>query len=475
MDIQDMFHACKLGDLQRLQYLVEMKEVDIDTRDKWDSTPLYYACLCGHRDIVEYLLDKGAKCEANTFDGERCLYGALTDDIRNLLKSYHVISSRTIRRELYEEFLRRLLQDRVYSDVVFRVHGEEFPAHRCILSARCLFFANMFKTKWLNKPVVELNHSLMSEGAFGSILQYLYTGSMGVSMDLVDDCLKLARQCQLYELMTEIEDRMKKTLSWESSKPGVRVTTLVLESQGSDVLQRDLAQLAHWALPDQLNSWVVGELPFEPESLPLSYPDICFCVQEHKFMCHKVFFCGRSDYFQALLEDHFGECQQGESVPTLILHDVSVDVFVRILMYIYTDSCDLHADFVGDVLMWADMYLLPGLKRLCASSMMAYVDLSNVVSLIRTARLFNLPRLESHCAEFIANNLSKVISQEDFKALVIEDASNVQQREETDSIDIVDEIRFYISSFVLTYSEMEEANEKLRLIDDMLEELDIEG
>ena len=53
------------------------------------------------------LFFSGAKCEANTFDGERCLYGALTDDIRNLLKSFHVISKRTIRRDLFEEFLRK--------------------------------------------------------------------------------------------------------------------------------------------------------------------------------------------------------------------------------------------------------------------------------------------------------------------------------------------------------------------------------
>lgn len=58
---------------------------------------------------------------------------------------------------------------------------------------------------------------------------------------------------------------------------------------------------------------------------------------------------------------------------------------------------------------------------------------------------------------------------------MLEDARNVKGREETDTVDIVDEIRYYISSFVLTYSDMEEANEKLRLIDDLLEELDIEA
>lgn len=62
----------------------------MNLRDKWDSTPLYYACLCGHLEIVEFLLENGARCEANTFDGERCLYGALTDQIRNILKNYKI-------------------------------------------------------------------------------------------------------------------------------------------------------------------------------------------------------------------------------------------------------------------------------------------------------------------------------------------------------------------------------------------------
>lgn len=49
----------------------------------------------------------GAHCEENTFDGERCLYGALNDKIKKMLKSYKAITSSTIRRDCYYEFLRR--------------------------------------------------------------------------------------------------------------------------------------------------------------------------------------------------------------------------------------------------------------------------------------------------------------------------------------------------------------------------------
>lgn len=57
--------------------------------------------------IYNFVFVAGAKCEANTFDGERCVYGALTDDIRNLLRSYKAISNRLMRRDLFDEFLRK--------------------------------------------------------------------------------------------------------------------------------------------------------------------------------------------------------------------------------------------------------------------------------------------------------------------------------------------------------------------------------
>lgn len=71
------------------------------------KTIRYYACLCGHVELAEYLLDSGAQCKAQTFDGERILYGALTNEIRNKLKNYKVISSRVVVRDEYEEFLRK--------------------------------------------------------------------------------------------------------------------------------------------------------------------------------------------------------------------------------------------------------------------------------------------------------------------------------------------------------------------------------
>ncbi|KAK7486757.1 hypothetical protein BaRGS_00022041 [Batillaria attramentaria] len=476
MALQELFYGCMTGDIQKIRHLVEEKEVEVNVRDKWDSTPLYYACLCGHRQVVQYLLEHGAKCEANTFDGERCLYGALTDDIRNLLRSYKAVSSRLMRRDLFEEFLRKLMDSGLHADVVFDVHGEKFPAHRCILSARCSHFAELFRTKWQGRYNIELRHKLMIPWAFQSILQYLYTGRLETPLDFVEDCILVARHCQLNYLISLIEDSLKKTLDFQRSKPGVRVTTLVVEpSVESLPLQSELAQLADAAVPPSLSEWIQGALPFEPEKSQ-SFTDVYFDVEGHKFMCHKAFFCERSDYFKALVEDHFGETYQTSGqIPVITLNDLTAPVFRCIVYYMYSDSCELSEDTVYDVLCAADMYLLPGLKRQCGNALARMTDTDNVVWLVRTARLFSLPRLEAHCAEYIAANIAEVVDREEFADLVREDAEQVKEREETDSIDIVDEVRFYIANVVSNFSDLQDAEHRLRLIDQLLEDMGLDG
>lgn len=52
------------------------------------------------------MLFPGARCEANTFDGERCLYGAQSDAIRRALREYKQVTS-CRRRDHYYSFLLR--------------------------------------------------------------------------------------------------------------------------------------------------------------------------------------------------------------------------------------------------------------------------------------------------------------------------------------------------------------------------------
>ncbi|XP_062970911.1 ankyrin repeat and BTB/POZ domain-containing protein 1 isoform X3 [Cynocephalus volans] len=466
MDTSDLFTSCRKGDVGRVRY---------------------YACLCGHEELVLYLLANGARCEANTFDGERCLYGALNDAIRRALREYKQVTASCRRRDYYDDFLQRLLEQGIHSDVVFIVHGKQFRAHRCILGARSTYFANMLDTKWKGKSIVVLRHPLINPVAFGALLQYLYTGRLDIGVEHVSDCERLAKQCQLWDLLGDLEAKCEKVSEFVASKPGTCVKVLTIEPPPADPrLREDMALLADCALPPELRG-DLGELPFPCPDGFNSCPDVCFQVAGCSFLCHKAFFCGRSDYFRALLDDHFRESEEPMAAggpPAITLQGISPDVFTHAdgpLVGCRAEASDkthvlstgplgsqLLPEVAYDVLSVADMYLLPGLKRLCGRSLAQLLDEDSVVGVWRVAKLFCLARLEDQCTEYMAKVIEKLVEREDFVEAVREEAAAVAARQETDSIPLVDDIRFHVASTVQTYSAIEEAQQRLQALEDLL-------
>ena len=60
-------------------------------------------------------------------------------------------------------------------------------------------------------------------------------------------------------------------------------------------------------------------------------------------------------------------------------------------------------------MLWvADMYLLPGLKRLCGKSLAAQLSEENVLHVWKCAQLFSLSRLEDQCTEYMAKIIERV-------------------------------------------------------------------
>jgi ankyrin repeat protein len=59
----DLFFAARTGDTARVAYLLEVCGAEADAQDEWQATPLFYASLCGHTEVVRILLRAGAKCE----------------------------------------------------------------------------------------------------------------------------------------------------------------------------------------------------------------------------------------------------------------------------------------------------------------------------------------------------------------------------------------------------------------------------
>ncbi|KAH7638680.1 hypothetical protein HUG17_2713 [Dermatophagoides farinae] len=470
MDISRMFRACKLGDFETLKTLIETKDVDVNFRDKFDSTPLYYACLCGHLNVVRFLLEHGAKCDIKTFDGERCVYGALTDDIRKLLlKEYKIISKKVIRRNDYDEFLRKSLDNSDYADVIFYVHQKTFKAHRYILMIRSEYFRQKFIGKWKDRNVIHIKNEHVNPDAFKILLHFLYTGILEFSYKIRDDVCRLFRQCQMEKINDMIECRIQELQKQLRSSFRQKNVTIYMDFP----ILFDYRKLFQTTLPMDLIIDQDENFDINVNELKILQmaSDVVFRVQNHLFYCHKLFFAGRSDYFAALFRDHFGESDTKIPTGTTFTINDRADLFRLLICFLYTNDVDITLDQACDLLYASDVYLIESLKRHCATVIGNNIAHFNPIDIIKWSRVLNLSKLEAIATQYIAENLKQFIHHNDFKQLVIEDAHSVRQRQETDTIDIIDDIRYYLS----ICSTKKDIQSELLQIDLLLESLQLDA
>lgn len=67
------------------------------------------------------------------------------------------------------------------------------------------------------------------------------------------------------------------------------------------------------------------------------------------------------------------------------------------------------------------------------------------------------------------------MTQEDFVKFVLEDAASVVDRQETDTVAIIDDLRFYMAEFsTINPSDIDETSEKIKLLDQFLENIGLD-
>ena len=77
---QDVFDALRKGDIQTVKALVEKSRSVLDARDSNGMTPLHHAATGGNADLINYLIDKGAKLELQSTRLQTPLHLAAMND-----------------------------------------------------------------------------------------------------------------------------------------------------------------------------------------------------------------------------------------------------------------------------------------------------------------------------------------------------------------------------------------------------------
>ncbi|KAK5636252.1 hypothetical protein RRF57_011964 [Xylaria bambusicola] len=493
----ELLEACRKGDLKRTQELISAG-VNLNAVDKFDYTPLILASLCGHFELVELLLESGALAERDTFQGERCIHNALNDKIRNLLLEYDYSKS-TDPLQPWAAHITSLFTRKTpkTSDIVLTEGTTNFELHKFILSARSPYFRNKLKnapetTTWK----LPLSHPVES---FRVVLRYLYLGD--IPRDVVD-----SRSEHTEEEVLIGFDKICKQLEipelWEAILSG-HDRRLVRQRHLDEVnrAQKQIGDFFNQKIIDlkmTVDTRRVSEVKWSTDNS--IYADCLLRVDEglddtdseedrgscaisigagshlkpqngtaqHRksfiYPVHKAMLI-RSPYFATMFSSAFLEAQESEH-----LHVIKVDCSPRvleiILRFLYTEEVRCPLELALDLLYASDMLFLEKLKSKAAVLISSLgsgnsnllidrthgganeagveVEPINVYDVIHAAWDLRVQRLETFAARYLAYRLEDYIDEEEFAELIQESASRVKNREETDTIELLDDIRYYL-------------------------------
>lgn len=459
------------------------------------------ASLCGHYEVVQLLLESGALCERDTFQGERCLYNALNNRIRNLLLQYDYSKSTDPLQPLAAAVTSLLTREQPQtSDITLKAVHQTFHLHKFILAARSPYFAKKLalapETSTWRLPNTIPSESLQAvirwiyfseiAGDFGEDEeeQAILTGIDKLSRQLEIETLfdtilersnrRLARQRRQTELergrdqleawfqenilrhKIHIDTSKADTVQWDRNN-GIFADVLLRADEDKDPVNEDEVPVG--AAPSTHKLGIpIG--PFSSHSRsPSRSPSRRKTPQKSVlFPAHRALLL-RSDFFSTMFSSAFREAQDTPYLQIIPI-DCSPTVLEVILTYLYTERSDFGLDLAIGVLFAADLLFIEKLKVKAAQIISTLgngaasvveaddsrgnqatelEDLIDIYDVIRAGWDTRVHRLEEFGARYLAYRLERYIDEPEFLELIKESAGRIKERQETDTIELIDE------------------------------------
>ncbi|KAI1427311.1 BTB/POZ domain-containing protein [Xylaria sp. FL1777] len=491
-EFNELLEACRKGDLKRTQELISAG-VNPNGMDKFNYSPLILASLCGHFELVELLLESGALAGRDTFQGERCIHNALNDKIRNLLLKYDYSKSTDPLQPWAAHMTSLFTRKRPKtSDIILTEGATIFELHKFVLSARSPFF----QTKLREMPdtatwELPLSHPVES---FRIVLRYLYLGDIPTEVvdahsnhteeEVLTGIDKICKRLVIPELWEAIlagHDRrlVRQRHQDEVNRAQHQVEDFFNQRVINNKITVDTRKVSEVKWPygnsifadcllwvdeevDEDTYWQEAPIGTGAQSEPRN--DTAQYRKSILYPVHKAMLI-RSPYFATMFSGPFVEAQESEHL-RIIKVDCLPEVLEIILRFLYTEQVECPLELALDVLYAADMLLLDKLKNKTtllisslgsgnnnvlidrthggASETGVEVELINVYDVIRAGWDLRVQRLEEFAARYLAYRLEDYIDEEEFAELIQESAARVKNRQETDTIELLDDIRYYL-------------------------------
>ncbi|KAK6500542.1 hypothetical protein TWF506_003317 [Arthrobotrys conoides] len=462
-----LMNAIRLGEIKTVQEHLGTFKHHLNAVDKFDYSPIGLASLCGHYDILELLLSLGARCDRDTFQGERAVYSALNDRIRNLLlrydysvsvdnkQPYATLLSSLLSKEVGCASLTGIYRPRPDGDISLHPHngGEEIVAHAFVLVARSKYFRDIVEFA-MEAPQTDRLPIPTDANSTLAVLKRMYLVDS-------DNGLEVGDKPDSKKLSVDLGLPPPSNPSDLEPRGGANKRTSLVEGAQEDFLRLWDEYLNVPIRLPRGESFSTSRLAHRTRALR---PDVFLRVESqldeevffyaaHKAMIQSDFICAAIRFKQ-----EFQSSRTSKQCPTIVSIDVSPEIMEAILKWFYTDMVDIPLEAVLDLLQAADMLLIERLKsRACL--LLTTQDSDDLLTGEVGYSIFDVARtgwmtgtflkLDPFCGKFLASRLEQCLEEGiirlQFEELIRESAGRIQKREETDTIELIDDIRYYLS------------------------------
>jgi len=378
------------------------------------------------------------------YETERCFYGALTTDIREILREHKADPNKFDHLGQNMQGLRDLM---LHTDFTLTVSEEgegarktkDFHLHRFVLSMRSSWFSERFAGVWkgANEAVIVCSESniMPSVAVASALLDFLYTSKVDVdevnASKLADslETLNFAHMASAIRKELNSKDRELRSIVLKPDNERLRLTQ-----------ELDVAFSYYHGSPIEITSKSV------PEE---AWHDICLEVEDteavsHRYACHRALLCQHSAYFNAMISGHFREAsllrqsqqQDQQTLPVLRLVSISNPRLLRVaIRFLYTNSLkeELDVEDTIQLLLLCDQLLLMELKRLCAVRLRRSIDSSNAFAILRLGDTFGIRLLRQAALDYLERNIAAMHTMKEFEEAL-----------EELPLDIVNELKLYV-------------------------------
>ncbi|VDI62241.1 Hypothetical predicted protein [Mytilus galloprovincialis] len=354
-----------------------------------------------------------------------------------------------IETSTFAEDWQKMLEDPKFSDVTFLFEDgqQKLQAHKLVLCSASKYFCQILglpnsKTNQLNNidnkqisleelnsgriegiaavylseenhkakiTTVEISANITAK-TFARVLEFIYTG--------------VPRIPEIHEDLSEVQELCRVAKIFKLS---------MLET-----ICRNIENEEDFLNPS-IGTYLNDETGKEMKTLFFNKPSCCdviFKVEDQSIYASKVVLCARCPVMAAMFSGKFVE-SDNEILTEVKIPNTSVECFLALLEYMYTDHAPIEeTDSVGIVVL-ADEYGQSRLVGLCELYITKEVDKSvtkriekaeiDVIGLLLTAQAYNANQLAGWCLHFISSNYIAFEKRQDFSKLKGENKDHVEE------------------------------------------------